>query len=60
MQSGVDSRARRSIMMRLHVFLCAALVCLLSCFAPATTRAQEAESSEDDKPLLGCPLPVGC
>ena len=44
--------------MRSHVFLCAALVCLLSCFAPATTRAQEAESSEDDKPVAGVP-PAG-
>ena len=42
-------------MTRFHVFLCAALVCLLSYFAPATTRAQETESSEDDKPAVGVP-----
>jgi len=44
--------------MKLNLFLCAALVCLLSCFASATARAQEDESSEDDKPAVGVP-PAG-
>ena len=35
--------------MKSNLFLCAAIVCLLSCFSSATARAQETESSEDDK-----------
>jgi len=45
--------------MKLNIFLCAAIVCLLSCFASATARAQEDESSEGDKPAVGVPPAEG-
>jgi len=44
--------------MKLNLFLCAAIVCLLSCFVPATASAQEDESSEGDKTAVGVP-PAG-